>query len=185
MTRTTLLPIESLQRQLRRRFSDATIELDRPKKRSGIWYLDITRAAHLVIIQWQEGKGFGITSSSEHAYGDGADEVYPDEEATYCRTVSLLLSGAYTSPPAPLRLSELRKAQGISQTELAVILNKQQGEISKIERRQDVKLSTLRDYISSIGGTLQVLARMSDGKVRAIEIEVDKKKLPGKNAVAG
>lgn len=54
---------------------------------------------------------------------------------------------------------------------MADLLNKQQGEISKIEHRKDVKLSTLRDYVKSIGGTLQVLARLSNGAVRVIEIE--------------
>lgn len=171
MAKSTRLPIESLQRQLQQRFPDACIELDPPKKRSGIWYLDVRRNQHPVIIQWQEGKGFGVSSSGDQAYGEGADEVYPDEEATYGRIVSLLLSGGFTSPPERVRLSQLRKERGISQLELADILNKQQGEISKIEHRQDVKLSTLREYVASVGGTLQILARLPGGVVRAIEIE--------------
>jgi hypothetical protein len=136
-----------------------------------MWYLDVVVGGHAVVIQWKEGAGFGVSSSPAHAYGEGADEVYSDEEAAYGRAVSLLLSRAYTSPPESVRLRELRKEQGISQAELAEILNKQQGEISKIERRQDVKLSTLRDYITSVGGSLQVLARMPGGVVRAIEIQ--------------
>jgi len=147
------------------------MELDRPRRRSGVWYLGITRDGHSVIIQWQAEKGFGVSSAVEPAYGEGADEAYPNEEATYGRVVSLLLSGTHTSLPEPVRLSELRKERGISQAELAEILDKQQGEISKIERRQDVKLSTLRDYVSSVGGVLHVLARMPGGAVRSIEME--------------
>lgn len=123
------------------------------------------------MIQWQEGRGFGVSSSPAQAFGEGADEVYHDEEAAYGRVVSLLLSGTFTSPPEPVRLRELRKERGLSQAELAELLNKQQGEISKIERRHDVKLSTLRDYVRSVGGTLQVLARLPDGAIRAIELE--------------
>lgn len=165
------LPIESLESHLRKRFPGANFNLDRPRKRTGIWYLDIRYGGHPVIIQWQENKGFGVSASAAPEYGEGADEAYPDEEATYGRVVSLLLSRTFTAPPEPVRLSELRKEQGISQVELAELLNKQQGEVSKIERRKDVKLSTLRDYVESIGGSLQILARLPNGVVRAIVID--------------
>ena len=171
MEKTSQVPIEILEKQLRSRFPEARILLDRPRKRSGVWYLDVTHDGHPLIIQWQEGSGFGISSSPEHAYGDGADEVYRDDEAIYGRAISLLLSRTYTAPPEPVRLRELRQECGMSQAELAVILNKQQGEISKIERRQDVRVSTLRDYVQSMGGTLQIVASMPGGVVRRLEIE--------------
>lgn len=184
MTKSNLsLPIESLESHLRERFPEASVQLDRPRKRSGVWYLDIRQNGHPVIIQWQEGKGFGVSSPAAPGYGEGADEEYPDEEATYGRVVSLLLSGTFTAPPEPVRLSELRKERGISQAELAELLNKQQGEVSKIERRKDVKLSTLRDYVKSIGGTLQVLARLPNGVVRVIEIEEEQNQASRKGSV--
>ena len=173
MARTSQLPIEILARQLRKRFPNAKITLDRPKKRTGVWYLDVSHDGLSAVIQWQEGSGFGVSSSAEHAYGEGADEVYQDEEATYGRMISLLLSRSFTAPPEPVRLKELRKERGMSQVELAAILNKQQGEISKIERRQDVRVSTLRDYVESMGGTLQIIAQMPGGAVRPLEIEDD------------
>ena len=178
------MPIESLGSQLQERFPEASVQFDRPKNRSGVWYLDIKRNDHSVIIQWQKDKGFGISSPAAASYGEGADEEYTDEEATYGRAVSLLLSGAFTSPPEPVRLRELRKERGLSQAELAELLNKQQGEISKIERRNDVKLSTLRDYIKSIGGSLQVLARMPNGIVRIIEIEDEQSQASRKKSLA-
>src|SRR4051812_47371037 len=98
MPKSSLLPIESLERQLRRRFPQAAIKMDRPRNRSGHWYLDVSCGKHPVVIQWKQGAGFGVSSSSGHAYGEGADEVYPDEEATYGRAVSLLLSEVSTSP---------------------------------------------------------------------------------------
>ncbi|MEX0818881.1 MAG: helix-turn-helix transcriptional regulator [Pirellulaceae bacterium] len=178
------LPIEFLECQLRERFPEASVQLDRPRKRSGVWYLDIRRNGHPIIIQWQQGKGFGVSSPAAPGYGEGADEEYPDEEATYGRAVSLLLSGTFTAPPEPVRLSELRKERGISQAELAELLNKQQGEVSKIERRNDVKLSTLRDYVKSIGGSLQVLARLPNGVVRVIEIEDEQNRASRKGSLA-
>ena len=171
MAKQTPIPIESLKRQLEKRFPQASITLDRPRNRSGVWYLDVHCDDHPVIIQWQEGKGFGVSSSPGHAYGEGADEIYPNEEATYGRVVSLLLSRTVTTPPQPVRLSELRKERGLTQVELAVLLNKQQGEISKIERRQDVLMSTLANYVKSLGGKLEIRARMPGGEVRSLEIE--------------
>lgn len=76
--------------------------------------MDIRHNGHPIVIQWQEEKGFGVSSPAASGYGEGADEKYPDEEATYGRAVSLLLSGTFTAPPEPVRLSELRKEQGIS-----------------------------------------------------------------------
>jgi hypothetical protein len=184
MAKTVAVAIQSLEKQLRKRFPDASIELDRPRGRSGTWYLDITRRDHPVIVQWKEGAGFGVSSSPEHAYGENPDEVYRDEEAAYGRVMSLLLSGMFTSPPESVRLNELRKERGLSQAELADILNKNQGEVSKIERRQDVKLSTLRDYVKSVGGTLQVLARLPGGVVRSIEIEEQSKRMSRKKVAA-
>jgi DNA-binding XRE family transcriptional regulator len=171
MSKTSLVPIETLARKLRKRFRNAAIALDRPKRRSGVWYLDVTRDGYSVVIQWREGAGFGVSASSAHAYGEGADEFFQEEEAAYGRAISLLLSRTFTSPPEPVRLKELRNECGMSQAELAAILNKQQGEISKIERRQDVRVSTLRDYIESMGGTLQISARMADGSLRSLVIE--------------
>lgn len=163
-------PIELLERQLRDRFKTATITLDRPQKASGIWFLDVMQDDHRIEIQWKPGNGFGVSSAASlHSYGEGADEIFPNEEATYGRVVSLLLSRSFTSPPEPVRLRELRKAQGLSQAELALLLNKQQGEISKIERRSDVLVSTLREYVQSIGAEMRIIVRMPDGPERALQ----------------
>lgn len=170
MAKTSSTQIESLEQQLRKRFPKARIALDRPKKPTGVWYLDIVNDGHPVAIQWKAGTGFGISSSPTHAYGDGADEVYAEEEAAYGRTVSLLLSRIFTSAPEPVRLRELRKERGLSQAELASLLNKQQGEVSKIERRSDVLVSTLREVLQSMGATLRISARFADGAERSLEI---------------
>lgn len=170
MAKASSTQIESLERQLRGRFPNATITLDRPKKPNGVWYLDVVSNEHPVSIQWKAGQGFGISSSASHAYGDGADEVYAEQEAAYGRTVSLLLSRIFTSAPEPVRLRELRKERGLSQAELASLLNKQQGEVSKIERRSDVLVSTLREVLQSMGATLRISARFENGDERPLEI---------------
>src|SRR5471032_1160774 len=65
-----------------------------------------------------------------------------------------------------LPLHELRRARELSQVHLAELLETTQGEISKIEHRTDVYLSTLRSYIQAMGGELEIIARFPDGAVR-------------------
>jgi transcriptional regulator with XRE-family HTH domain len=63
-------------------------------------------------------------------------------------------------------LHELRHVRGLSQQELARLLNVQQPAIAKQERRTDMYLSTLRNHIEALGGELEILARFPDGDVR-------------------
>lgn len=163
--------MEWLERELLYRFPAAKVSLDRPRKTSGAWFLDVTLDDYTVTVQWRQGKGFGVSAAAEHAYGEGPDEIYPSEEAAYGRVLSLLLSKAFTSPPITVSLKELRKEIGLSQAELAEILNKQQGEISKIERRKDFFMSTLTDYVRAVGGELQITVRLGDGTVRMLQLE--------------
>jgi DNA-binding XRE family transcriptional regulator len=57
-----------------------------------------------------------------------------------------------------LTLQELRKAKQVTQQELSRRLNKRQSTIAQMEKRSDLMISTLRDYIEGLGGklTLQV-----------------------------
>jgi DNA-binding XRE family transcriptional regulator len=170
MANAAKIDIETLAKQLRKRFPEASIALDRPKRSTGVWYLDVAREGHPVTVEWKANRGFGVSSSPAPGYGEGADEVYTDAEAAYGRVVSLLLSRMFTSPPEPVRLRELRKARGLSQAELAELLNKQQGEVSKIENRNDVLVSTLREVVESMGATLKISARFADGEERPLVI---------------
>jgi transcriptional regulator with XRE-family HTH domain len=53
-------------------------------------------------------------------------------------------------------LRELRHACGETQTELASKLHMTQAEISRLEGRPDIFLSTLRRYVEGLGGSLDV-----------------------------
>ena len=65
-----------------------------------------------------------------------------------------------------LPLFELRKARRLSQEELAARLNVRQAAVSKVERRADLYLSTLRRHIEAMGGTLIIQAEFPDGCYR-------------------
>ncbi|MEQ1888922.1 MAG: XRE family transcriptional regulator [Alphaproteobacteria bacterium] len=56
-------------------------------------------------------------------------------------------------------LQEIRKAQRRSQAKVAKTLQINQAAVSKIERRTDMYVSTLRSYIEAMGGKLEIIAQ--------------------------
>jgi DNA-binding XRE family transcriptional regulator len=67
---------------------------------------------------------------------------------------------------ADLPLEQLRSARHMTQTNLAHVLGVNQSAISKIEKRTDIYLSTLRSYIEAMGGNLEMQAVFPEGAVR-------------------
>lgn len=63
-------------------------------------------------------------------------------------------------------LHELRRARGMSQEALAKALRIRQPNVAKLEKRTDIYISTLRGAIEAMGGTLDIIARFPDGRVK-------------------
>jgi transcriptional regulator with XRE-family HTH domain len=63
-------------------------------------------------------------------------------------------------------LHRLREARRLTQKQIAEAMHIDQSRISKIERRTDVYLSTLRNFVSALGGELELVARFHDGRVK-------------------
>ena len=61
-----------------------------------------------------------------------------------------------------IRLFELRRAEAVSQVELAGLLEVTQGAISKFEHAEDVRVSTLREYLDALGARLELVAVFDD-----------------------
>jgi len=57
-----------------------------------------------------------------------------------------------------LGLARIRAERQVTQVELAARLDRSQGNISELERRSDVYLSSLREYVEALGGELEVSA---------------------------
>ena len=77
---------------------------------------------------------------------------------------------------AEMPLQELRRARELSQVRLAETMQIAQSEVSKIERRTDIYLSTLRSYIEAMGGEMEIIARFREGAVRVNQFrDVDEK----------
>jgi DNA-binding XRE family transcriptional regulator len=81
---------------------------------------------------------------------------------------------------AELPLQELRHARQMSQEELARELGVNQATVSKLERRTDMYISTLRRFVEALGGELEITARFREGSVRIAQFE----DLDGGNAAA-
>jgi DNA-binding XRE family transcriptional regulator len=63
-----------------------------------------------------------------------------------------------------MTLQELRKALRLTQQDVAQRLSKGQEVVSRLEQREDLLLSTLRDYVHSLGGELELLCRFNKRK---------------------
>jgi DNA-binding XRE family transcriptional regulator len=62
-----------------------------------------------------------------------------------------------------LHLSQLRKARGLTQETMAELLGVSQAEVSKMERRTELYVGTLRKFIEAMNGELVLAARFPDG----------------------
>jgi len=67
---------------------------------------------------------------------------------------------------ADLPLQELRHARELTQATLAEKMECGQDEISKLERRADTLVSTLRRYVEAMGGRLDIVAAFPEFEVR-------------------
>ena len=63
-----------------------------------------------------------------------------------------------------LNLQALRQQLGVTQAGLSAASGFTQGEISRIEQREDHMVSTLRRLVRSLGGELEIHARFPDGR---------------------
>ncbi|WP_367104064.1 helix-turn-helix domain-containing protein [uncultured Psychrobacter sp.] len=64
-----------------------------------------------------------------------------------------------------IELAKLRQMSNLKQTELAKMMGVSQASISKVESGKDIQLSTLQNYVQSLGGEVVITAKMPDGEV--------------------
>lgn len=61
-----------------------------------------------------------------------------------------------------LTLRDLRRARAMTQKKMAELLGVQQENVSRLERRSDLLLSTLTGYVEAMGGSLRLVAEFPD-----------------------
>ena len=61
-----------------------------------------------------------------------------------------------------MTLRQLRQARSLTQQKIAKSLHIGQEGISRLEKRSDLLISTLRDYVQAMGGNLSLVAKFPD-----------------------
>ena len=75
---------------------------------------------------------------------------------------------------AEMPLDELLKLRAMTQVHLAKILGVNQAAVSKMERRTDMYVSTLQDFVKAMGGELTITARFPEGVLEISQFEAVK-----------
>jgi|ERR1035437_176898 transcriptional regulator with XRE-family HTH domain len=94
------------------------------------------------------------------------DQMSPERRAEYDRNVKQLRAQMRLDE---MRLHELRRALRLSQQTLARRLKTDQAQISRLEQRTDLFVSTLRRYVEALGGQLEIVATFPEGASVRIE----------------
>lgn len=84
-----------------------------------------------------------------------------------------------------MTLSEMRKGRKISQAKMAKALGIDQTQISRLEKRKDLRLSTIERTVAAMGGHLTMIATFPDqDPIILMASQFTKKKAPGSTGKA-
>jgi transcriptional regulator with XRE-family HTH domain len=83
------------------------------------------------------------------------DNLPPEQRARVEKRAAELIAEEMT-------LQDLRKAREYTQIRMAELLNMRQENVSRLERRTDLLISTLQSYIAAMGGELSLVVEFKD-----------------------
>lgn len=63
-----------------------------------------------------------------------------------------------------MALSEIRQTRQITQETMADLLHVKQSTVSKLESRKNLSLKTLKEYVKTLGGQLEIRVIFSNGE---------------------
>lgn len=110
-----------------------------------------------------------------HAEGREIRSVHLNADSNACNAAILLIGGRKTGgarwyeryvPQAEKIYEQHSKNLENEQT-----LSVKQAAVSKLEKRTDMYVSTLRNFIKAMGGDLEIVARFPDGSVQISQFE--------------
>jgi ribosome-binding protein aMBF1 (putative translation factor) len=119
-------------------------------------------------------------STTKRAFVPECGDTFTDEDfATATERVNAARDKAMADPEFAKRvnakveaitrrvhtLAALRKARGLTQAQLTEELGMTQGEVSRLERRENLHLATLARFIEATGGKLRITAVFDDTEV--------------------
>jgi DNA-binding XRE family transcriptional regulator len=157
--------IETMEHEIRDHLPSAWTRLRRPRNPEGEWWLDAKQDDHVVTIQWSPRRGFGVSATAfSDGYGEGPEETFSERQPATGRVLELLKTKQHTVPPKEVLLQELRGLAGITQETVADRLGVQQAAVSRLERRDDMTLSSLKRYVAAVGAELEISVRTAAGE---------------------
>lgn len=68
----------------------------------------------------------------------------------------------------PVTLRELRRSRGLTQGALAVRMKRTQENVSRIEREDDLRLSTVVIFVAAMGGRVSIVATFDDQETQLL-----------------
>jgi DNA-binding XRE family transcriptional regulator len=98
-----------------------------------------------------------------HNWRDIRRKLSPEQEEKTRQYVKSVVEAA--------SLNQLREARSLTQANLAGILGVNQGSVSKMEKRTDMYVSTLRSFIQAMGGQLQIKAVFPEGDIEIVQFK--------------
>ena len=91
------------------------------------------------------------------------EDFTPEERAQVASRMAALVEEELT-------LRDLRQAQHLTQQRMAELMGMEQENVSRLERRADLLLSTLSSYVAAMGGKLRLIAEFPDRHPVAIAL---------------
>lgn len=87
-------PIQELRQDFLKLHPEGATRITEPFHGYGVWWLDLTLADNLIVVEWSEKRGFGVSvnPSSDH-YGAGSDEYFETRPETLDRIQALIAEG--------------------------------------------------------------------------------------------
>ncbi len=154
-------PVAEFSKCLAEVIPDVKIEIDRPADARGEWWLDLERDGFRSSVAWRPDHGFGVFTSPP-GFAEKPDEIYRPPALAAKRLGQLADQWHDSVESAPLWLNEIRQLCDTPQTSLAKKLSKSQASISAFERREDIRISSLRSYLKAMGGRLEMRVVFDD-----------------------
>lgn len=162
-------PIKTLLGTVRKHFPSIGATLESADPAGTLWYLNLKFNGYPLVVDWSSKGGFGILAGRAPEYGESADEIVFDYKGAVERVLALLEGGIPTRPK-PVGIRTIRKQRKFTQEKLAAKMSVRQGAIAKLEKKDDLRLSTLQSLIGAMGGRLSMKVSFPDGSVRDLKL---------------
>lgn len=166
-------PVTELSSFLKVAIPNVLIDVDQPRDPDGEWWIDVACDDFKSSVAWRPDHGFGIFTSAP-GFAERPDEIYRPAALAAKRLSQLVDHWRDTGESDALWLNDIRQLRDTPQTSLGERMSQSQAAISKLERREDIRLSSLRKYLKAMGGRLEMRAVFDDFSA-TVDISPNKK----------